>query len=142
MPFLLSFLLLHQQLSLTAEQKRGLLLMFVIHNDSLLPICSIKPQYLIRKLTTGPNSSIENAKIVIGPSLKPIPELEPDESATLAVLYSPFVFPTPITSADIDVDIAYRPQLLPWVQHKRMRFSTIKVPPDTTLYYLPKAFSE
>lgn len=69
-----------------------------------------------------------------------IPELNPSETSTVGCSF-PFFFEHPVTHADVEIFVKYKPDWMPWHQEKPFRFAITR---DTEgrLKWMPRAMSE
>jgi hypothetical protein len=112
---------------------------FVVRNESLLSVNSIRIRCGIRNLITTENTRVVGIDTELRDA-RPIPHLEPLEATTI-ILPFPFSRGVPLKTADVDVIVSYRPALLPFDKQKRIRFRTAEAK-DGTLHWYPKAISE
>ena len=70
----------------------------------------------------------------------PIPFIDTGESSK-SFCFFPVNFTSPITSADINILVSFRPSFIPWRQKKRFRFTTEK-DINGKLVWLPSAKTE
>ena len=97
---------------------------FIIRNDSLLGVYSINLKTGIREVyAKGSNNKFSNFGTMT--DMPPIPKLDPGEPTTFFITF-PFKTPSPITSADIEIMVSYRPVLLPFNRNKSLRFVTMQ----------------
>jgi hypothetical protein len=96
---------------------------FVVKNHSLLSVGSLK-QSCFLNFVLGAHGGVARNFTTRWDDL-PIPNLEPLEETTFGCAY-PFIFLGPISYADIQVCISYRPALVPLRQEKRTRFITVR----------------
>lgn len=113
-------------------------LIFEIHNDSPLPIYSIKPTYFVREMIFKNGVSLSNVGFTN--FSKTIPKLGSDESTSI-ILPIEESEPMPLSSAEIDVFLSYKPSFFPAAQTKVLRFSAKEYQPNF-IVFLPKAASE
>ncbi len=112
---------------------------FIIRNDSLLGVYSINLKTGIREVyAKGSDNKFSNFGTMT--DVPPIPKLDSGEPTTFFITF-PFKTPSPITSADIEIMVSYRPVLLPFNRNKSLRFVTIQAK-NGTLHWVPKAISE
>jgi hypothetical protein len=113
---------------------------FEVKNNSLFSVKSITLTSKVRKIETMNNSSVTGGRWEV--ITTPVPNLEPDESTTLTLPFPKIInFTAPISNADIEIIITYRPLLLPYSLNKAFHFVTIKGY-DNILHWSPKALSE
>ena len=111
---------------------------FEVRNNSILSIRSIKITGHIRNLIDARNNKVIN--VGFERTIPPIPVLNDGEATTFLIPYA-IGHPAPITYADVEIIISYRPVLLPYRNEKHIRFSTGQSE-DGSLHWLPRAISE
>lgn len=112
---------------------------FIIENKSYLPIHDVIFSCIVRKLESS-ESDILIMNFNVKYDSPTIPYIASGEK-TKTFCNNPFKPLTPITSADIEVVVSYRPSFIPWQKQKSTRFSTIK-DVKNNLIWLPKAITE
>lgn len=112
---------------------------FLVRNDSLLGVYSINLKTGIREVYAK-GSDNRFSEFATMTDVPPIPKLDPGEPTTFFITF-PFKTPSPITSADVEIMVSYRPVLLPFKRKKSLRFVTAQAK-DGTLHWIPKALAE
>jgi hypothetical protein len=118
---------------------------FVIKNDSLLSLSSIKLRCRLRKVIVNDNvillGSKDGEKETTFNSINiiPIPFLAAGEESTLFLPFPNLEYP--ITFADISAEVEYSPALLPFKKKTLKRFVTVKAS-DGTFHWVSQALSE
>jgi hypothetical protein len=111
---------------------------FLIRNESLLPIHSIKISCGINKIMYGDHVEISNSLIFY--EMPPIPILNRNEQKTF-LCDVPLKFQSPITSGDISIKVLYRPDYLFWHKRQSLRF-VIRKDESGIMHWYPEPLSE
>jgi hypothetical protein len=112
---------------------------FLIRNDSLLGVYAIRLRTSIRNLQAK-GSGDEMNECGTGTDVPPIPKLDSGESTSFFVSF-PFRMTSPVTRADVEIMVSYRPALLLSARSRRFRFTTVQTK-DGNLHWVPKAVAE
>ncbi len=111
---------------------------FIIENQTILSIYNIEFSYVLRKIEAKEsNQLIKNIGTLF--ISDPIPLLRGNESTT-TFCASPKML-TPVTSADIEITVKYKPKFFPIQKSLSMRFNTYPNK-NGNLFWFPKALSE
>lgn len=109
---------------------------FQIKNDGYIPVFNITFLCTIREVKFDNRASIHNINTrIVNP---PIPKIRSGEETT--TFFKCLPHKSPITSADIEIAVSYRPMWVFWKREKRFRFSTISR--EDELYWVPLALSQ
>lgn len=109
---------------------------FTLSNKGILPIYDVLFSCTLRdvKWQDGGVSNIRTKT-----NAAPIKRINAGEATTTFCKFFPYELK--IKSADIEVEVKYRPAYLPWSKRSSIRFGTV-TESDGTLRWVPKALSE
>jgi hypothetical protein len=109
---------------------------FTLSNDGFLPIYHVLFSCTLRDVKWQDGGVVN---IRTRTNAEPIKKIDAGEATTTFCKFLPNK--TKIKSADIEVEVKYRPAYLFWSKQKSIRFGTVKGS-DGTLRWVPKALSE
>ncbi len=127
--------------SITLDPTKPFMTTFVVRNDSLLPINSIKIKCKFGKIILDNDATFIGTKEAgFTTNIPPIPSMSSGEESTFLLPY-PTQFIQQVKFADVSAEITYSPSLLPFKKKALKRFVTVSSE-NGTFRWISKAISE